>query len=104
MSVFTESELTRRRELEAKHNKPDEDGFVLVTRYGKRNTNTDGNITVSAMREEEARELKPKKKELQHFYRFQLRETKRNSKCKKRFRRLRLGILHIRVQCFVMNR
>jgi len=85
MSAFTESELARRRELEAKHNKPDEDGFILVTRYGKRNTNTDGNITVSAMREEEARELKPKKKELQDFYRFQLRETKRNSKYKKDF-------------------
>ncbi|CAG8545921.1 7761_t:CDS:2, partial [Acaulospora colombiana] len=41
MRNFEEAEQERRRSLEAKHNQPDEDGFILVTRTGKRNVNTD---------------------------------------------------------------
>ncbi|CAG8817060.1 25808_t:CDS:2, partial [Dentiscutata erythropus] len=45
---------------------------------GKRNANTDGTITVTAAKPEEIKNLKPKNKELPDFYRFQMRESKRN--------------------------
>ncbi|KAJ3280214.1 Ribosomal RNA-processing protein 7 A, partial [Borealophlyctis nickersoniae] len=65
---------------ERARNVPDEDGFVLVTRArGRRNTNADASgATVTAARPEEVKKLKPKKKELVDFYRFQMRESKRN--------------------------
>ncbi|CAG8477563.1 10582_t:CDS:2 [Acaulospora morrowiae] len=78
MRKFEEAEQKRRQELEAKHNQPDEEGFITVTRTGRRNVNTDGTITVTAAKPEEVKGLKPKNKELVDFYRFQTRETKRN--------------------------
>ncbi|CAG8728319.1 314_t:CDS:2 [Acaulospora morrowiae] len=78
MRKFEEAEQKRRQELEAKHNQPDEEGFITVTRTGRRNVNTDGTITVTAAKPEEVKDLKPKNKELVDFYRFQTRETKRN--------------------------
>ncbi|KAJ3091597.1 Ribosomal RNA-processing protein 7 [Quaeritorhiza haematococci] len=76
---FLSEEAARRAELLAKRNQPDEDGFVLVTRArGRRNTNTDGSgATVTAARPDEVKALKPKSKELKNFYRFQMREEKR---------------------------
>ncbi|CAG8538502.1 7224_t:CDS:2 [Funneliformis mosseae] len=69
---FEEAELERRKDLEAKLNQPDEDGFITVTRVGRRNVNTDGTITVTAAKAEEIKNLKPKNKELTDFYRFQM--------------------------------
>lgn len=80
MRKFEEAELERHKALEAKLNQPDEDGFIMVTRVGRRSANTDGTITVTAAKPEEIKNLKPKNKELTDFYRFQMRETKRNSK------------------------
>ncbi|CAI2176959.1 7771_t:CDS:2 [Funneliformis geosporum] len=78
MVKFEEAELERRKTLEEKLNQPDEDGFITVTRVGRRNVNTDGTITVTAAKADEIKNLKPKNKELTDFYRFQMREVKRN--------------------------
>ncbi|CAG8441719.1 1440_t:CDS:2 [Ambispora gerdemannii] len=78
MLEYEEAEKERQRKLEANLNKPDEDGFILVTRAARRNVNTDGDIAVTAAKAEEIKNLQPKKRELTDFYRFQLRETKRN--------------------------
>ncbi|GBB91618.1 hypothetical protein RclHR1_00190031 [Rhizophagus clarus] len=78
MRKFEEAELERHKALEAKLNQPDEDGFITVTRVGRRSANTDGTITVTAAKPEEIKNLKPKNKELTDFYRFQMREAKRN--------------------------
>ncbi|RUP06348.1 ribosomal RNA-processing protein 7-domain-containing protein [Jimgerdemannia flammicorona] len=81
MLKFTNREYEREKEALAKLNRMDDDGFVLVTRKGRRGINTDGTITVTAARADEVKNLKPKKKELVDFYRFQMREAKRDSKC-----------------------
>lgn len=65
-----------REEEEAKRNMPDEDGFVTVMRRGKKG-NSDGNVTVHALRVEEASKLKPREVGQVDFYRFQAREAKR---------------------------
>ncbi|CAG8448546.1 2095_t:CDS:2 [Ambispora leptoticha] len=78
MLEYEEAEKERQRKLAANLNKPDEDGFILVTRTARRNINTDGGIAVTAAKAEDIKNLKPKKRELTDFYRFQLRETKRN--------------------------
>lgn len=79
MANFTRMEEIEKLELDKKLNQVDEDGFTLVTRRSRRNTNTskDG-ASVTAARYEEIKDLKPKNKELQNFYRFQIKEKKRN--------------------------
>ena len=79
MKEFEDEERERKRAELAKRNVPDADGFVTVTRArGRRNTNKDANgATVTAARPDELKELKPKKKELTNFYRFQVRESKK---------------------------
>jgi len=81
MVNFTRMEEIEKLELDKKANIVDEDGFTLVTRRTRRNTNTtkDG-ASVTAARYEDVKNLKPKKKELQDFYRFQMKEKKRNGK------------------------
>ncbi|KAL2919201.1 hypothetical protein HK105_201476 [Polyrhizophydium stewartii] len=80
MALFEDAEERARRELESRHNVPDEDGFVLVTRgAGRRNMHSDGHgASVGVARADEAKSLKPKEKGLVDFYRFQKRENKRN--------------------------
>ncbi|CAG8480956.1 4874_t:CDS:2 [Scutellospora calospora] len=77
MQNFEEAEQEKIKALEARRNQPDEDGFILVTGTGKRNINTDGTITVTAAKAEVVKNLKPKNKGLVDFYRFQMREAKR---------------------------
>jgi len=65
-------------------NLPDEDGFITVRRVHKKRGNTDGKVTVKAIRSEQAARLAPtggKGKDALDFYRFQHREAKRESKC-----------------------
>ncbi|TPX72843.1 hypothetical protein SpCBS45565_g00191 [Spizellomyces sp. 'palustris'] len=78
--AFEDAEREARIAAEGRRNVPDEDGFVTVIRgRGRRNVNIDGHgASVTAARPEEIKKLKPKKKELVDFYRFQMRETKRN--------------------------
>ncbi|KAJ3020233.1 Ribosomal RNA-processing protein 7 A [Thoreauomyces humboldtii] len=78
--AFEDAEREARLAIEDQRNVPDEDGFVTVVRgRGRKNTNMDGQgASVSAARPEDLKKLKPKKKELVDFYRFQMRETKRN--------------------------
>jgi ribosomal RNA-processing protein 7 len=88
---FEEMEYAKQLEIESQRNKPDEDGFILVTRGGtstsgrKNRSRTDGEgakvevvSRVDAEGLKEDAERKRKKKELVDFYRFQMREAKRN--------------------------
>ncbi len=79
MKEFEEEEKRKKAEEIAKRNQPDADGFVTVTRArGRRNTNRDAaGAVVTAARPDELKALKPKKKELMNFYRFQVRESKK---------------------------
>lgn len=79
MDKFERSEYETQQAALARHNVMDDDGFTLVTRAGSKGQNSDGVITITAAKAEEVKDLKPKKKELQDFYRFQMREAKRDS-------------------------
>ncbi|KAG9286695.1 hypothetical protein G9A89_012245 [Geosiphon pyriformis] len=98
MRHFELAEQERQLALEAQLNQPDEDGFILVTRAARRNTNTDGKIYVTAAKHENIVKLKPKKKELVDFYRFQMREVKRNKlvELRKKFQEDREKIAQLR--------
>ncbi|KAF9928051.1 Ribosomal RNA-processing protein 7, partial [Linnemannia zychae] len=78
MDKFERSEYEAQQAALARHNTMDEDGFTLVTRAGNKGHNSDGVITITAAKAEDVKNLKPKKKELQDFYRFQMREAKRD--------------------------
>ncbi|KAF9167710.1 Ribosomal RNA-processing protein 7 [Actinomortierella ambigua] len=78
MDKFERSEYEAQQAALARVNMVDDDGFTLVTSAGKKGSNSDGVITVQAAKAEEVKNLKPKKKELQDFYRFQMREAKRD--------------------------
>lgn len=72
MTAYTEMEEARTRENAKKRQLPDEDGFVTVTRGAKGGT---------TLKKEEAEELKEKQKAkekgLEDFYRFQMREKRK---------------------------
>ncbi|TPX50122.1 hypothetical protein SeLEV6574_g01102 [Synchytrium endobioticum] len=78
LELFEQAQRDAHRAAKSKRNVPDEDGFVLVTRASKRKTATDpsSGATVTAAKADEVRDLKPKKRELQNFYRFQVKEKK----------------------------
>ena len=74
MSEFDESERRKEEEARAKHNVPDEDGFVTVQRVHRRGTNRAGEITVTAV---PASVIKQKEeKPMINFYSFQERSKK----------------------------
>ncbi|KAJ3176711.1 Ribosomal RNA-processing protein 7 A [Geranomyces variabilis] len=80
LAAFEDAERAARAAVESARNVPDADGFVTVVRgRGRKGMNCDGQgASVTAARAEDLTKLKPKKKELVDFYRFQLRENKRN--------------------------
>ncbi|KAF9417472.1 Ribosomal RNA-processing protein 7, partial [Podila epigama] len=78
MEKFERSEYEAQKAALERLNVMDEDGFTLVTSAGSKGANTDGKITIRAIKTQEAKTIKPKKKELQDFYRFQMREAKRD--------------------------
>ncbi|KAG0223677.1 ribosomal RNA-processing protein 7-domain-containing protein [Mortierella sp. GBAus27b] len=78
MEKFERSEYEAQQAALARLNVMDDDGFTLVTSAGNKGYNTDGVIKVQAIKAEDAKKIKPKKKELQDFYRFQMREAKRD--------------------------
>lgn len=71
MTSFAEQEALRARALARQRAEPDEDGFVTVTRGGR----------MGPARQEEAQEKAEKQKEKQKgkedFYRFQMREKRK---------------------------
>lgn len=71
MNAYSQFEATRSREKARKRQMPDEDGFVTVTKGSR------GGV----LRREEAQELgarqKEKSKGLHNFYRFQMRESRK---------------------------
>ncbi|KAF9583847.1 Ribosomal RNA-processing protein 7 [Lunasporangiospora selenospora] len=79
MEKFERSEYETQQAALARLNTMDDDGFTLVTRTGNKGYNTDGVIKITAAKAEDIENIKPKKKkELQDFYRFQMREAKRD--------------------------
>ncbi|KAF9433751.1 Ribosomal RNA-processing protein 7 [Entomortierella beljakovae] len=78
MDKFERSEYENQQAALARLNSMDDDGFTLVTSAGNKGYNTDGVIKVQAVKADEIKHIKPKKKELQDFYRFQMREAKRD--------------------------
>ncbi|KAJ3157908.1 Ribosomal RNA-processing protein 7 [Geranomyces variabilis] len=80
LAAFEDAERAARAAVESARNVPDADGFVTVVRgRGRKGMNSDGQgASVTAARADDLKKLKPKKKELVDFYRFQLRENKRN--------------------------
>jgi ribosomal RNA-processing protein 7 len=79
MAQFAELEAQRIQEEMDQLNQPDADGFITVRRTRGRKLNKDAQGgKVYAIKADEAAKLKPKEKGLVDFYRFQMRETKRN--------------------------
>lgn len=76
MMQFDKQNQLKLDEMQSKTNVVDEDGWVTVTRVGRRKTNTDGKVTVTAARKEDIARLKPKDKTVPNFYRFQQQEKK----------------------------
>lgn len=97
MEKFERSEYEAQQAALARHNVMDEDGFTLVTRAGSKGQNSDGVISITAAKAEDVKNLKPKKKELQDFYRFQMREAKRDSKYRN-FTLVQVGIVQHIIQ------
>ncbi|KAI8898225.1 ribosomal RNA-processing protein 7-domain-containing protein [Globomyces pollinis-pini] len=79
MELFDEAEKLRKIELENRQ-LIDEDGFVLVTKKGKKNNMDGEGSTMGTLSKEDAEKLKPKEKRVVDFYRFQMREKKKNGK------------------------
>ncbi|KAI9018630.1 ribosomal RNA-processing protein 7-domain-containing protein [Phycomyces nitens] len=77
MMKFKANEYEKERLALERMNQMDDDGFVVVTRNKKVKT-SDGNTSVSTFKGESFDASKVKKKELENFYRFQLREKKQN--------------------------
>lgn len=82
MLLFESQESDEKRKREEMRNVVDDDGFVLVTRQGRK-LNADGTgATMGALSRDEAELLqakeKTKKTGLVDFYRFQMREKKRD--------------------------
>ncbi|KAG0340435.1 Ribosomal RNA-processing protein 7 [Podila humilis] len=78
MEKFERSEYEAQQAALARLNVMDDDGFTLVTSAGSKGANSDGVISIKAVKAEDVKHIKPKKKELQDFYRFQMREAKRD--------------------------
>jgi hypothetical protein len=77
MEIFDQEQQEKRLLEQQQQNVADEDGFILVGKStGKRNVG--GGASVQTVRLEEAQLLKPKDKSLKDFYRFQMREHKKN--------------------------
>ncbi|KAJ1956901.1 hypothetical protein EC988_001107 [Linderina pennispora] len=80
MAKFEEAQYERERLLAQQRNVPDADGFITVIRSGRKSTNTDGTITVTAATANGIKSAEAKKKDVQfgNMYRFQMRERKRD--------------------------
>ena len=77
---FEEMERQVKLKTLESRNLPDKDGFVTVTRKGRRNTNKDeSGAIISAIDPRELKNVKPKEKVLVDFYRFQKRESKKTA-------------------------
>lgn len=74
MAKYDEDERLKLEEAKRRQNMPDEDGFVLVQRTGKRGSNRAGDITATAAA---ASSIKKKdEKVVENFYTFQAKAKK----------------------------
>lgn len=78
MELFDDEERSARELKDSIRNVPDEDGFVTVSRKGRKTNSDIKGGSVSALRKEDADKLKPKEQGFVDFYRFQMREKKRD--------------------------
>jgi len=75
---YDQQKALERKLLLEKSNQPDEEGFITVTRQTRKNRANDGSVHVTAIKAREGAELKPKSHELGDFYRYQMRQSKRD--------------------------
>jgi hypothetical protein len=96
MKQFVERKETLRSELDARRGIKDEDGFQLVSK--KRTARSSGNARAGNRRSRSRNKKNGAGKELQDFYRFQMRENKRNklSELRERFKEDRERVEHLR--------
>lgn len=78
IEMFNEHELRDKLEAEEKLNLPDEDGFVTVTKGGRRKDGK-GAVAGAAFTLKDGQTVKKPKEGLVDFYRFQMREAKRGA-------------------------
>jgi ribosomal RNA-processing protein 7 len=85
-------------EAKAVHNRVDEDGWTVVARTNRRNTNTNGGITVTAAKADYTVQVDPKKHQIDDFYRFQLKHNKHDKlvDLRKRFEEDKSKMEHLR--------
>lgn len=91
MEAFEEAEQLEKRELDRKTKSADEDGFVLVNNRKKRKRVEAGPKGAGGKKEK-------KSKELQNFYRFQMREQKQNKlvDLRKKFEEDKARVAHMK--------
>ncbi|KAI8871941.1 hypothetical protein GQ42DRAFT_103060, partial [Ramicandelaber brevisporus] len=73
IKAYNEAVAEQQRQLAEVAAEPDDDGFTLVTRRGTGGATKHGTVTDASGTTKKAK----KKKELDNFYRFQVRESKR---------------------------
>ena len=88
MMQYDQEVADRYNDIKERRNVVDEDGWVLVTRAGRRNTNTDGKVSVTAAKPQDIAHMLERKKQraaeklkkmdhrLPSLYDFKERETK----------------------------
>jgi ribosomal RNA-processing protein 7 len=77
MTVFNSREEQKKREDAKKRNMPDEDGFITVTRGGRSGPARREDVEEKRIEMEKREEKKRKELEGKGFYRFQLREKRK---------------------------
>ncbi|EHK99940.1 putative Ribosomal RNA-processing protein 7 [Glarea lozoyensis 74030] len=77
MTVFNSKEEQKKREDARKRNMPDEDGFVTVTRGGRTGPARREDVEEKRIEMEAREEKKRKELEGKGFYRFQVREKRK---------------------------
>lgn len=75
MTAFAEAEAARSRKLARQRQMPDEDGFVTVTRGGR--TGPARILEAQEKMEELKKKEEEKRESMGNFYRFQVREKKK---------------------------
>ena len=96
MKIFVATKETLRDELDARRGTKDEDGFQLVSK--KHTARSSGNTRASNRRGRTRNKKNGAGTELKDFYRFQLRENKRNklSELRERFNEDKERVEHLR--------
>ncbi|KAK9450116.1 ribosomal RNA-processing protein 7-domain-containing protein [Limtongia smithiae] len=78
IAAYGKAEREKERAAKRMRNEPDEDGFVTVSRFAGSRSNATSAVTLSADVLKEEAKKRREKAQLPDFYRFQIREQKKN--------------------------